>query len=82
MPFLEKVQYMWFIFILYVIVMLITFFQDFHFVNFFLLLQKEDCMKKIRDLGSLPSDAFEKYQNMKIKEVLSYFTYYGYKIMI
>ena len=26
-------------------------------------------MKKIRDLGSLPSDAFEKYQNMSLKQV-------------
>jgi len=34
-----------------------------------LIKKKEDCMKKIRDLGSLPSDAFEKYQNMKIKEL-------------
>jgi hypothetical protein len=26
-------------------------------------------MKKIRDLGSLPSDAFEKYQNLSSKQV-------------
>lgn len=26
-----------------------------------LLSKQEDCMKKIRDLGSLPSDAFETY---------------------
>ena len=31
--------------------------------------QKEDCMKKIRELGSLPSDAFEKYQNLGSKQV-------------
>ena len=37
------------------------------FMHFFF--QKEDCMKKIRDLGSLPSDAFEKYQNMSLKQV-------------
>lgn len=35
-----------------------------------LLLQKrEDLMKKIRDLGSLPSDAFEKYQNKHLKDL-------------
>lgn len=26
-------------------------------------------MKKIRDLGSLPGDAFEKYQNLSSKQV-------------
>ena len=26
-------------------------------------------MKKIRELGSLPSDAFEKYQNLSLKQV-------------
>jgi len=26
-------------------------------------------MKKIRELGSLPSDAFEKYQNLSSKQV-------------
>ena len=31
--------------------------------------QKEDCMRKIRELGSLPSDAFEKYQNLGLKQV-------------
>ncbi|KAI3990855.1 hypothetical protein MKX01_006358, partial [Papaver californicum] len=30
-----------------------------------LLAKQEDCMKKIRDLGSLPSDAFEKRKNIK-----------------
>ena len=34
-----------------------------------LIKKKDDCMKKIRDLGSLPSDAFEKYQSMTIKQV-------------
>ncbi|GFS26293.1 structural maintenance of chromosomes protein [Elysia marginata] len=34
-----------------------------------LVKKKEDCMKKIRDLGSLPSDAFEKYQNMSLKQL-------------
>lgn len=33
------------------------------------VLQKDDCMKKIRELGSLPSDAFEKYQNLGSKQV-------------
>ena len=26
-------------------------------------------MRKIRELGSLPSDAFEKYQNLTLKQV-------------
>jgi structural maintenance of chromosome 3 (chondroitin sulfate proteoglycan 6) len=29
-----------------------------------LLKKKDECMRKIRELGSLPSDAFEKYQNL------------------
>jgi structural maintenance of chromosome 3 (chondroitin sulfate proteoglycan 6) len=32
-----------------------------------LLKKKEECMRKIRELGSLPSDAFEKYQNLSMK---------------
>ncbi|MCO5576606.1 hypothetical protein L7F22_030421 [Adiantum nelumboides] len=31
--------------------------------------KREDIMKKIRDLGSLPSDAFEKYQKKSLKEL-------------
>ncbi|KAH7431805.1 hypothetical protein KP509_08G067300 [Ceratopteris richardii] len=31
--------------------------------------KREDIMKKIRDLGSLPSDAFEKYQRKGLKEL-------------
>jgi len=31
------------------------------------LKKKEDCMKKIRELGSLPADAFEKYQKTATK---------------
>ncbi|XP_073386967.1 structural maintenance of chromosomes protein 3 [Physcomitrium patens] len=31
--------------------------------------KREDLMKKIRDLGSLPSDAFEKYQKKTLKEL-------------
>ncbi|CAG5134748.1 unnamed protein product, partial [Candidula unifasciata] len=34
-----------------------------------LIKKKEECMKKIRDLRSLPSDAFEKYQNMSLKQL-------------
>lgn len=34
-----------------------------------LLRKKDDCMKKIRELGSLPSDAFEKYQNLNSKQL-------------
>ncbi|XP_076467825.1 structural maintenance of chromosomes protein 3-like [Babylonia areolata] len=34
-----------------------------------LLKKKEDCMRKIRELGSLPSDAFEKYQNLSLKQL-------------
>lgn len=35
----------------------------------FCLFQKEECMKKIRELGSLPADAFEKYQKTAVKVV-------------
>lgn len=31
--------------------------------------QKDECMKKIRELGSLPADAFEKYQSTNVKAV-------------
>ncbi|XP_010925132.1 structural maintenance of chromosomes protein 3 [Elaeis guineensis] len=31
--------------------------------------KQEDCMKKIRDLGSLPSDAFETYKRKSMKEL-------------
>ncbi|KAL8587035.1 Structural maintenance of chromosomes protein 3 [Nucella lapillus] len=34
-----------------------------------LVKKKEDCMRKIRELGSLPSDAFEKYQNNSLKQL-------------
>lgn len=34
-----------------------------------LLKKKDDCMRKIRELGSLPSDAFEKYQNLSSKQL-------------
>lgn len=34
-----------------------------------LLAKQEDCMKKIRDLGSLPSDAFETYKRKSMKEL-------------
>ncbi|KAK6174533.1 hypothetical protein SNE40_017790 [Patella caerulea] len=32
-----------------------------------LIKKKDDCMRKIRELGSLPSDAFEKYQDLSVK---------------
>ena len=34
-----------------------------------LLKKQEQCMKKIRELGSLPSDTFAKYQKTSVKEV-------------
>lgn len=36
-----------------------------------LLKKKEECMKKIRELGSLPQEAFEKYQTLTLKQVNS-----------
>ena len=33
------------------------------------ILQKEDCTKKIRELGSLPADAFDKHQKTPVKAV-------------
>lgn len=35
-----------------------------------LLKKKEECMKKIRELGSLPQEAFEKYQTLSLKQVM------------
>ncbi|XP_072027015.1 structural maintenance of chromosomes protein 3-like isoform X1 [Amphiura filiformis] len=34
-----------------------------------LIKKKEECMHKIRELGSLPSDAFEKYTKLSIKQL-------------
>lgn len=34
-----------------------------------LLKKKEECMKKIRELGSLSQEAFEKYQTLSLKQV-------------
>ena len=42
------------------------------FLFFFSILkQKEECTKKIRELGSLPADAFEKHQKTPVKTVSS-----------
>ncbi|XP_020691246.1 structural maintenance of chromosomes protein 3 [Dendrobium catenatum] len=35
-----------------------------------LMSKQDDCKKKIRDLGSLPSDAFERYKKKNIKELV------------
>ena len=32
-------------------------------------LQKEESMRKIRELGSLPADAFDKYQGLPLSQV-------------
>jgi len=34
-----------------------------------LIKKKEECMRKIRDLGSLPQDAFDKYQGLSHRNV-------------
>merc|ERR1719505_298199 len=34
-----------------------------------LVKKKEECMKKIRELGSLPADAFDKYQKTPVKQL-------------
>ncbi|ESO00959.1 hypothetical protein HELRODRAFT_157320 [Helobdella robusta] len=34
-----------------------------------LLKKKEECLKKIRELGSLPGDAFDKYQDLQSKQL-------------
>ena len=39
------------------------------FCIYYLLFQIEECTKKIRELGSLPSDAFDKYKNMSQKQL-------------
>lgn len=33
--------------------------------------KRDDCLKKIRELGALPNDAFDKYKNMDIKRLMS-----------
>ena len=33
------------------------------------VLQKEESMRKIRELGSLPADAFDKYQGLPLSQV-------------
>ena len=38
-------------------------------ICFLTVKQKEECTKKIRELGSLPADAFEKHQKTPIKTV-------------
>ena len=48
---------------------------------FCIYFQKDECMKKIRELGSLPSDAFETYQNQSSKQV-SDNVIYIYRIVI
>ena len=35
----------------------------------FICQQKEECAKKIRELGSLPADAFDKHQKTPVKTV-------------
>lgn len=40
-----------------------------------LLKKKEECMKKIRELGSLPQEAFEKYQTLTLKQVQTHSRY-------
>lgn len=40
-----------------------------------LLKKKEECMKKIRELGSLPQEAFEKYQTLTLKQVQAQSTF-------
>lgn len=35
----------------------------------FLLKKKEESMRKIRELGSLPADAFDKYQNLQLSQL-------------
>jgi len=34
-----------------------------------LIKKREECMRKIRELGSLPADTSTKYQNLSLKEV-------------
>ena len=34
-----------------------------------LIKKREECMRKIRELGSLPADTNTKYQNLSLKEV-------------
>lgn len=44
-----------------------------------LLKKKEECMKKIRELGSLPQEAFEKYQTLTLKQVQAQFMTLTYR---
>ncbi|XP_016383502.1 structural maintenance of chromosomes protein 3-like [Sinocyclocheilus rhinocerous] len=45
-----------------------------------LLKKKEECMKKIRELGSLPQEAFEKYQTLTLKQSRSPPTWLSYSL--
>ena len=38
-------------------------------LSVFVYLQKEESMRKIRELGSLPADAFDKYQGLPLSQV-------------
>ena len=40
------------------------------------MFQKEDSMRKIRELGSLPADAFEKYMGLELSQVCMYVCMY------
>jgi structural maintenance of chromosome 3 (chondroitin sulfate proteoglycan 6) len=33
--------------------------------------KREDCLKKIRELGALPNEAFDKYKSWDIKKLMS-----------
>lgn len=43
----------------------------YHLIYLVMSLQKEDSMRKIRELGSLPTDAFEKYMSLTLSQVRS-----------
>jgi len=42
-----------------------------------LIKKREECMRKIRELGSLPADTNTKYQSCSLKEVCAYACMYA-----
>jgi len=63
-----------------VVVVVVVKMSELHFlallvsdILYFVSVQRDECMRKIRELGSLPSDAFEKYQGLGVKQVINHF---------
>ena len=47
-----------------------------------LIKKREECMRKIRELGSLPADTNTKYQSLSLKEVSMHYNYVMFGVII